>query len=452
MKVALIGFGIENQAALTYWQQKGAGVTICDQNPDVTVPTGVASQLGADYLDSLDRFDIIVRTVGMHPKLILEKNPGVAAKITTAINIFFEECHTPIIGITGTKGKGTTSTLIAKILETAGKKVLLGGNIGIPALELLPKTNGMDYVVLELSSFQLLDIQYSPSVAVCLMVAPEHLNWHEDLEEYISAKQRLFLHQSADDRAVYNRNNAHSQEIARVSVGQKVTYEVPGPGAEPTTREGCYLLDDTIYMNDVPVCKTTDIALLGRHNIENVCAAIAACWEIILHDAAAVKRVVSSFTGLEHRLELVREVDGVKYYDDSFGTTPETAIVAIQAFEQPKVLILGGSSKDASFEALAQVVAAAQVRQVILIGDPEHPVHKSAAPEMEAALRQAGVEHITSLVTPGGITMPQIVEAARRAARPGDVVLLSTACASFDLFRNYKDRGQQFSQAVQALA
>lgn len=440
MKVAVVGYGIENQAVLAYFQAKNAEITICDQSLDAAIPAGTASRLGPDYLNGLHEFDAIVRSPGIHPREILEKNPSVKNKVTTAINLFFEQCQTPIIGVTGTKGKGTTSTLITKFLEAGGKKVLLGGNIGIPVLDLLTDVGEVDYVVLELSSFQLIDFKHYPQIGVCLMVVPEHLNWHAEMDEYITAKQQLFARQSADELVVYNHNNAHSQEVVRASGARKITYEVPGPGAEPASNEGAYVRDDTIFMNETPVCNTTDVALLGRHNLENICAAIAATWEIILHDTAAIKQVLSSFTGLEHRLELVRELNGVKYYDDSFGTTPETAIVAIQAFDQPKVVILGGSDKGTEFDDLAQVVATHNVKAVILIGD--------TAPMIQAALKTAGYETII----PGGDTMATIMEAVQTQIAPGDVVLLSTGCASFGLFKNYKDRGEQFSRAVQALA
>lgn len=440
MNVALVGYALQNEATLRYFQQQGATITICDQNPELVVPAGVQSQLGLDYLKNLDRFDLIVRTDGIHPHKILEQNPGAKDKLTTAINLFFENNRTPVIGVTGTKGKGTTSTLIAKILEAAGKRVVLGGNIGVPALDLLAPAAQADYVVLELSSFQLIDCDYSPHIGICLMVVPEHLNWHQDLDEYVGAKQHLFMHQTADDLAVFNRHNALSHDIAAASAAPKVSYEVPGPGAEPSARTGAFVDGDTLYMNEVPVCRTDEIALLGRHNLENICASIAATWELINHDTAAIKTVVGSFAGLEHRLELVAEVNGVKYYDDSFGTTPETAIVAIQAFSQPKVVILGGSDKGAEFDALAHVVAAGNVKAAVLIGD--------TAPKIRQALQTAG---FTAIVD-GGKTMDQIMTAVQAQAAPGDVVLLSTGCASFGLFKDYKDRGNQFKQAVQALA
>lgn len=296
-----------------------------------------------------------------------------------------------------------------------------------------------DWVVLELANFQLIDLKFSPKIATCLMVVPEHLNWHSDMDEYVVAKQQLFAHQTVHDRAVFNRANAHSQEVASVSAADKISYEVPGPGAEPQKTTGAYLKGGTVYMDQTEICKDSDIGLLGHHNIENVCAAIATVWELVNGNVELIKKVVRQYKGLEHRLEFVREVAGVRYYDDSFGTTPETAMVAIQAFDQPKVLILGGSEKEATFEGLAQVIAAHNVRSVVLIGE--------IAPKIEAALKQAGFENIVT----GGTDMPSIVANAKAQAQAGDVVLLSTASASFDLFKDYKDRGEQFKRAVQAL-
>lgn len=442
MKVAIIGFGIEGKSALSYWLEQGADVTVCDQNPSLDIPEGVKRQLGMDYLLNLDRFDVIVRTVGMHPRVILEKNPGVHAKITTNINEFLRVCPTKnVIGVTGTKGKGTTSTLIVKMLEAAGKQVFLGGNFGIPAFTFLPQLTEDSWVVLELSSFMLYDVKYSPHIAVCVMVVPEHLDWHDDVEDYIESKANLFRFQNQHDTAIYFADNPTSHRIASASPGRKISYY-----AEP----GAYVKDGDIMIDETVLCKTSDIKLLGEHNWQNACAAATVVWQIV-HAPDAIHQVLTTFTGLEHRLEFVREVDGVKYYDDSFGTTPETAEVAIKAFTQPKVLILGGSTKNSNYSQLAQTIAENNIRKVILIGNPSHPVHHSATPDVEAALKAQGVTIIQSLVKPGGAAMAEIVAAAKAAAKPGDVVLLSAACASFDMFTDYKDRGNQFKAAVHKL-
>lgn len=434
-KVAILGYARDGRAAYDYWSKDGHDITICDENTAVETPAGAATQLGLDWLANLDRFDILVRTAGLRPHRIAEANPevpGILDKVTSNTNEFLRVCPTKnVIGVTGTKGKGTTCTLIAKILESAGHRVHLGGNIGIPALELLKRgIQPDDWVVLEQSSFQLIDQRYSPHIAVCLMVVSEHLDWHPGIDEYLTAKQQLFAHQNSDDVAIYYTENELSEKIAAVSPGTKIpSMKAPGATVE----------NDTITIDGQTICKTSEIKLLGQHNWQNICAAVTAVWQVA-QDAAAIRSVVTSFTGLEHRLEFVREVNGVKYYDDSFGTTPETAIVAIQAFAQPKVVILGGSDKGSDYTQLAQTVKDGNVRQAVLIGQ--------MADKIKSALNTAGYTDTVE----GGNTMTEIVAAAGQAAQPGDVVLLSTACASFGLFKDYKDRGQQFKQAVQALA
>jgi UDP-N-acetylmuramoylalanine--D-glutamate ligase len=447
MKIAILGYASQGIAALEYWGTDHNQLTVHDSRADLVLPDGVIGVLGPDYLKDLDQYDLIVRAApSIHPSEIVAANsdaPQILDKVTTVTNEFFKVCPTKnIIGVTGTKGKGTTSTLITRLLEAAGKTVHLGGNIGIPPLDMLKAgIQADDWVVLELANFQLIDLEHSPTIAVCVMVAPEHLNWHADMDEYVIAKQQLFAHQTVHDTAVHNRSNAYSQQVASVSAaGNQLSYEVPGPDAPPQKTTGAYVRGDSIFVNDVEVCKTSDVALLGRHNLENVCAAVLTVWELIGKDPAIIKKVVTSFTGLEHRLELVADVKGVKYYDDSFGTTPETAIVAMQAFTQPKVIILGGASKDAEFETLAQVVASHNVRAAILIGD--------TAPLIKQALQTVGYSHVLD----GGKDMTSIVNVAANQAQPGDVVLLSTACASFGLFNDYKDRGQQFRAVVTALA
>lgn len=431
MNVAIVGFATEGRASAAYFARQGHAVTVCDQNAELEVPEVYKRQLGEEYLEGLDRFDIVVRSAGIPPRIILEKNPAIAPKITTAINEFLAHCPTPnTIGITGTKGKGTTSTLIAKMLEAAGHKVWLGGNIGHSPLEFINDIQPDDWVVLELSSFQLIDLTYSPHIAACLMIVPEHLNWHADMTEYIRAKSQLFMQQSSSDVAIYYASNSTSQAIATPGAGRKVPY-----GTEP----GVWINGNMLTINGESVCATDDIRLLGEHNQQNVCAALTAAWEAGMHDLDAARAVITSFGGLEHRLELVRKLDGIRYYDDSFGTTPETAIVAIKAFEEPKVLILGGSDKGASYNELAETVAKNNMRKVLLIGDQAERI-RQALDDVEFH------DYIE-----GGTTMQEIVSRAYAAAKPGDAVLLSTGCASFGLFKDYKDRGDQFKAVVRSL-
>lgn len=445
MKIAILGYDLEGRSSYDYFMAKGGNeITVCDQNDKVAVPQDVDNVLGEGYLDNLDRFDLLVRTAGLPPSKILEKNPDVETKITTQLNEFLANCSTQnVIAVTGTKGKGTTSTLIAKILEADGKTVFLGGNIGVALLSFIQEVKPESYVVLELSSFQLIDLKSSaPHIAVCLMVAPEHLNWHKDMAEYTAAKANLFAKQSAQDIAIYFDGNENSKSIASHSPGKLLPYY---------SSQGAYVDNDSITIDGQVICKTSELKLLGKHNWQNVCAAVTAAWQVT-REVEAIRSVLTSFSGLEHRLEFVRELDGVKYYDDSFGTTPETAIVAIEAFTKPKVLILGGSVKGSDFNELAKVVAGNNIRQIILIGNTSNPEYKPAAPEIEAALHAQGVNNITSLVKAGGSTMAETVSTARAAAQTGDIVLLSAGCASFDIFKNYKERGELFKKSVQELS
>lgn len=447
MKIAILGYGDQGKAAYEYWNQPGNELTVCDHNDKIKVPAGAASRLGPDYLKNLAEFDLLIRTPALHPRDIAAANPespAILDKVTTVTNEFIKVCPSRhIIGVTGTKGKGTTSTLIAKMLEAAGKKVHLGGNIGTPPLDMLKAgIKADDWVVLELANFQLIDLKQSPSMAVCLMVVAEHLDWHRDVSEYIEAKQQLFAHQQPEDTAIYYALNANSEHIAGVSPGHKIPY-MKHPGAD--------VIEGAVTIDGQAVCKVEELKLLGEHNWQNVCAAVTTIYQID-KDIEAMRSVLTAFSGLPHRLEFVRELDDVKYYNDSFGTTPDTAIVAIKAFNQPKVVILGGSTKGAEFTDLADTVKNGNVRQIILVGNTTNSRFKAAAPDILAALQAKGFDNITSLVKAGGPTTDEIVQTARQAAQPGDIVLLSAGCASFDIFSNYKERGEQFKQAVLKLA
>jgi UDP-N-acetylmuramoylalanine--D-glutamate ligase len=442
MKVAIVGYGVEGQSAHRYWLKQNADVTVCDQKTDLELPEGTQTQLGENYLSNLDRFDVIMRTAGMHPQIILDKNPVVEDKISTVVNEFMRVCPAPIIGVTGTKGKGTTSTLIHKILQAAGKTSHLGGNIGHSPFDFLSEIKKDHFVVLELSSFQLSDARHSPHVAVCLMVVPEHLNWHADFEDYKNAKANLFKYQEVDDIAVYNALNANSREIAAYSgAGTVRMYGVPSVGKQATNPDiSAYVKKDTIYFENKEICGIGEIGLLGRHNLENVCAAIAAVWDVIDGNVPAIRKVITSFSGLEHHLEFVRYFNGVRYFNDSFSTTPETAIAAINSFDEPKVIIVGGSDKGVKYDQLAEAIVNHNVRQVVAIG----LMGKVIAEELLKLGYQAIVNEQLD-------TMSAVVKAACKVARTGDVVLLSPACASFDMFKDYKDRGDQYKAAVKAL-
>ncbi|MGF7229290.1 MAG: UDP-N-acetylmuramoyl-L-alanine--D-glutamate ligase [Candidatus Saccharibacteria bacterium] len=430
MHVAIVGFGLEGQSAVRYWQDMGAEVTICDLDATKQLPKDVSSQLGPDYLHGLDRFDVVMRSAGINPSIILAENPGLETKITTVIDEFLRVCPTRnVIGITGTKGKGTTSTLTTKMLEAAGLQVYLGGNIGVSPFDFLHQITPDSWVVLELSSFQLMDIKRSPHIAMCLMIVPDHLNWHEDMEDYAEAKAQLFAHQTPQDIAIYFADNSLSHQIASHSPGKKLTYYA-SPGA--------YVNGTKIVIDNHEICDVSELKLLGRHNWQNACAAATAVWQVT-QTPNAIRTVLTTFTGLPHRLEFVRDLDGVGYYDDSFATVPETAVVAMEAFKQPKIMILGGGDKGVPFDNLAKAVVENNVKHVIAIG--------TTGPTITQELQAAGYTAVTS----GGTTMQEIIDAARAVAHSGDVIVLSPGCSSFGLFSDYKDRGNQFKAVVQSL-
>jgi UDP-N-acetylmuramoylalanine--D-glutamate ligase len=411
MKVAIVGYGVEGKSAEAYWRSLGHEVAICDTNSD------------------LNGYDLLVRSPGVHPHKLPQGVP-----VTSVTNEFLAQCPAPIIGVTGTKGKGTTSSLIAEMLKAAGKTVHLAGNIGVPALDILPDIKPDDVVVLELSSFQLMDAKKSPHIAVCLMIVPEHLDYHSDEQEYWDAKGNIFAHQAADDIAIYNKDNQQSMNLAYTSGGAKLSYDVEG-----VDRTGAYVADDAIWYQDTRICSVSDVALLGSHNLQNVCAAVAAAWQVT-QDTSAIAHVIREFKGLPYRLQEVGIVDDVRYVNDSIGTTPESTIAAIRAFSEPKVLIVGGSDKGASFTEMAQVIASSNVDGVVIIGQ--------TGDQIAGELRLAGysddqVRRATSI--------QEAVAACREIAQAGSVVLLSPACASFDMFTSYKDRGDQFNAAVAAL-
>jgi UDP-N-acetylmuramoylalanine--D-glutamate ligase len=458
MKIGIVGWGIEGQSAYRYFGPDHEYLVVNEHPRDdfpsesdkVKVqflkdekPPGITSNAtDLSYLDGIDKCDKVVYSVTSAKNLekAFGDNKDFWQKATTVQHIFFEGVKTKnLIGVTGSKGKGTTSTLIFEMLKAAGKNVFLAGNIGVSVLDILPKVKETDWVVLEIANFQLYNFPYSPHIALCLMITEEHQDWHPNMEEYISAKTNLFSHQKKDDIAIYFADNEMSKQVAGSSPGIKIPYFAP-PGAV-VKDEGVIAVGEP----ETQIINTKEIKLIGEHNLQNICAAATAVWFTLSEveeqiKLEAIRKVLKSFSGLPHRLEFVREVGGVKYYDDSFGTTPQTAVVAMKALIQPQVLILGGSDKGLDFKPMIEEAVKDRTRHVIAIGQ--------TGLKIEQMLRDRGFDKITA----GLSKMTDIVATARKVAQPGDVVLLSTGCASFGLFRDYKDRGDQFKAAVQVLA
>ena len=421
-KIAVIGEGLEGLSSAKYLKDKGAGVIILDKKQ------------GDNYLEGLDKYDLIVRSPGVKPQLL-----GKYRNVTSQTMLFFELAPCKIIGVTGTKGKGTTSSLIYEMLKKQGFDAYLGGNIGEPPFNFLDKLNAQSVVVLELSSFQLLDLDKSPHIAVMLMTTSEHLDYHSDVDEYVDAKRNILKFQTEKDYAILNRDYPASNE-SDIHTNAKVFYV----STERNGYEGCSVKDNAVILNlngkEEKIINTSEILLPGKHNLENVCAAVLAA-TLSRVSKENIASVLKTFKGLEHRLESVSTVKGVKYYDDSFSTTPETAIAAINAFNNPEILILGGSSKNSNFKELGEVISKAEnIKAIIGIG-VEWPRIKEKFVNLASNV----------LLIEGADSMEKIVKAASKLAVLGDVVLLTPACASFDMFKNYKDRGEQFKKEVEKI-
>jgi len=426
MKIAIAGYGQEGESNFRYWaaDPKNA-ITVVDQKqPDRPIPNGTTTIISDDAFEKLQGFDMVIRTAGLAPHKI--KTYGL---VWSATNEFFEKCPCMIIGVTGSKGKGTTASLITSILAQAGKKVWLLGNIGKPGLDVIKHIQPSDIVVYELSSFQLWDLQRSPHIAVVLFIEVEHQDVHSSMEEYIAAKANITRYQGPNDLLVYNKSNLYSQSIAMESKANTLGY---------VDDKSAHIVGRDFYYNEQKICSIDALQIIGKHNQDNACAAIDAIWSLTT-DVAAIERGLRDFKGLPHHTILVREVNGVKYYDNSIATTPTAAIADLRSFDVPKVIILGGWSKGSNFTQLGQELTKHDV-QAILIGDE--------AEKIATACRNAGFEKFEILENP---TMISIVDRARTLAKPGSVVLLSPAAASFGLFKNYSDRGEQFEAAVKAL-
>lgn len=436
--------GEENLALLKYLLEHGArDITICDRKSREEVRAeideyesreGVKSRFGADYLDNLEKFDIVFRTPGLpysDKKIQNGKNKNL--EISSQTKLFFDLCPSPIIGITGTKGKGTTTALIGEILKRAGKKVFVGGNIGNAPIEFLDQLGANDIVVLELSSFQLQDLEKSPHIAVVLDIKIDHLDVHKDEAEYIDAKRNIVRHQDEKDFAVINADYLTSADFASSTLGKTYWFS-----RRKSVDLGAYVIDEQIILRDengqYPIIKKDEIQLRGLHNLENIAAAITAAY-IAGADIESIKTAVRSFKGLEHRLELVGEYNGVKFYNDSFSTTPDTTIAAIKSFSEPIILLLGGSEKNADYSELARVIASSAVKQIIPIG-------------LTAGRIINDIENEKIKIDDKVQSMPEAVKHAKENAKPGDIVLLSPASASFDRFKNYKERGNIFKKEV----
>jgi len=430
MKIAIAGYGLEGKSNYAYWTQQypDADITIVDEQNYAAeaLPDEASAILGEGAFQQLHDFDLVIRTAGLAPYKI-----STDGKVWSATNEFFEKCPAKIIGVTGSKGKGTTASLIDSILKAAGHKSWLVGNIGQPSLDVLSEIQPDDIVVYELSSFQLWDLERSPQTAIVTIIEPDHLDVHVDFEDYIAAKSNITKHQTVNDAAFYYPGNTYSQQIAEAGNGSQA--------APYISATGVHVLGDYFYNDEQKICSVSALQIPGQHNVENACAALSAVISIEGVDSQAIEQGLHSFHGLPHRLHFVKEVNGVRYYDDSIATTPGSAIAALKAFDQPKVIILGGSFKGSDFSELAHEIRKHDV-SALLMGDEALRISESFD-----AVEFTNYEVIENP------TMTRVITRAHEIANSGSVVLLSPAAASFGLFKNYSDRGEQFIAAVEAL-
>jgi len=453
LRVLILGLAREGASLARFFAHRGARVTVTDAQPADRLEsrirsigdTSVQLALGGDHPELVAQADMFFVSPG-----VPETNPVYRAALDARLPIrsmttlFFDLCPAPIVGITGSSGKTTTTGLIGRILRHAGRDVVVGGNIGEPMLDLLTDIGPRTVVVLELSSFQLSILERGPRIAVITNITPNHLDRHGTMEDYIAAKRRIVQYQGPGDYAVLNALDSEVMNFARCTPASIRCFAPDGEMADgATTRaEMAGVMRNGVFHSVLPV---SDIPLLGRHNVENVLAALAAS-DVLGVAEDAMERAVRSFRPAPHRLQTVAEHAGVRYIDDSIATSPARAGVALQSLTAPVILIAGGRDKNLPWEDFAEIVAR-KARALILIGE--------AAPVIEEAVRRRLTDHPSGLLRGDTIrrcpSLPDAVTAAKCLAVPGDVVLLAPACTSYDMFTDFEERGRVFAEAVDSI-
>ncbi len=426
-KIGILGFGNEGRAVLRFLKRnkalKDAEVWILDKSEKIKIPAGTKAQLGKNYLKDLGRFESIYRSPGvpyMSKELVAARKKGV--RFSSATKLFFERCPAPIIGITGTKGKGTTSTLIKKILKAAKRDVYLAGNIGLPAVEIIPKLKKTSLAILELSSFQLQDLEISPKVSVVLEVFPDHQDSHKDLAEYYSAKANVAKHQKPTDAVFFFDDQRKSRWVAAHGRGKKM----------PVLPDGSLELDEE------------ELNVKGPHNFRNAVLALAVAKYLGVPKKTAV-RVIKNFRGLEHRLEFVRAIGNIKFYNDSASTNPHTSAAALKSFAPGEAaIILGGYDKGLDYSPVAKAIKETRPKLVVLLGANSQKIYKT--------INKTGVKikFAKNLKSAIGLAYSAFTTHHSRLTTNYSVVF-SPGAASFDMFRNYAHRGEEFKKAVLAI-
>ena len=440
--ITVVGIGISNLPLIKLLSECGASVTACDKRTEAELgdtaleltTLGVKLSLGEDYLDNLSG-EIIFKTPGMRfdlPQLLKAKENG--SIITSEMEVFFEVCPSKIIAVTGSDGKTTTTTLVYKILTESGYTCHLGGNIGTPLLCSADEISPDDICVIELSSFQLHTMTKSANVAVVTNITPNHLDVHKSYEEYIDAKKNIYLYQDKEGVLVVNKENDKSYECSSDAKG---IVRVFGYGSD------CDVYSDgqSIYAFGKKLLDKKDIRIPGEHNVQNYMTAIAATYP--LYKEEAVVSVAKNFGGVPHRIEFVRELDGVRYYNSSIDSSPNRTINTLKVFDKV-ILITGGKDKGIPFDELGPYLAQ-KTKHIVLIGKTGSLILESLQKHIEKT--GEGKDITTEFCQ----SYEEAVQAARKAAKEGDIVLLSNASTSFDMFKNFEERGNLFKEIVNKL-
>lgn len=448
-KVAFIGTGVSHNDLIRLFLKKGISVTILDRKTkdkfediyNEFKSLGADFILGNEYLDSLNKFDVVFRTPGMYfnnPALTKAREDGVV--VTSEMEVFFDLCPCKIYAVTGSDGKTTTTTLISEMLSESGFTVYKGGNIGKALLPVIENIKENDRAVVELSSFQLISMRESPDVAVITNIAPNHLDVHGTMEEYIESKVNIIAHQTAFSRTVLNLDNEITNGLSSKVRGKLVKFS-----RHSVPERGAYLNENNVlcYKENgevTEVVKAEDIRIPGMHNVENYLTAISAVWGEVKPET--IVKVAKNFGGVEHRIEFVRELDGVKWYNDSIATSPTRVLAGLNSFNQKLIVIAGGYDKKIPFEPMAETVNE-KVKALILMG--------LTAPKIEKAITEAANYNPENIKIYHADSMENAVEIAKEISTNGDIVTLSPACASFDLYPNFEVRGNHYKRLVEAL-
>ena len=445
-KVAIIGLGVSNLPLIDYFHEKKSIVTVFDSREigeisreiiDKITNYAMEMSLGKGYLNKLQGFDLILRSPSCLPTIPeLEEEANRGAIVTTEVELLMKMCPAQIIGVTGSDGKTTTTTLISEILKKAGYNCYVGGNIGTPLFTKLHEIMPDDKVVLELSSFQLMGMEVSPSISVITNITPNHLNVHKDYEEYIEAKKNIFKYQDRDGITILNYDNEITRNCSAEVRGKVIFF------SSKEKLDNGYIVDDDVIKECEDklrkhIVSAKELTIRGKHNYENICAAIAATKTLV--DISTAIEVIKTFPGVEHRIEFVKEINGVKWYNDSASSTPSRTISGLNAFDEEIVLIAGGADKNLDYTPVAKPILD-KVKTLILMGQTSGKIFDAVKEEEEKENKEINIYMVNNL--------SQAVILAKRYSVPGQVVLFSPASTSFDMFKNMYDRGQKFKGIV----